>query len=60
MSDPCVWAMGDQQVLRSNRYFEGKEWAKAFEAPVITAFNETPIHKEKCPLTKDAGALQQG
>jgi hypothetical protein len=40
MSDPCVWAVSDEQVLGPNRYLEGEEGAKAFKAPVMNAFSK--------------------
>ena len=43
MSDPCVWAVSDEQVLGPNRYLEGEERTEAFKAPVMTAFSEGPI-----------------
>jgi hypothetical protein len=60
MSDPCVWAVSDEQVLGPNRYLEGEERAKAFKAPVMTAFSEAPIfYKEKITPTKYVVALQR-
>ena len=48
MSDPCIRAVSDEQVLGSNRYLECEERAKAFKAPVMSAFSESPIfHKNK-------------
>jgi hypothetical protein len=36
MSDPCIWAMSDEQVLGSNRYLEGEERAKALIYSIST------------------------
>ena len=48
MSDPCVRAVSDEQVLGPNRYLESEERAKAFKAPVMMAVSEVPIfHKRR-------------
>ena len=52
--------MSDEQVLGPNRYLESEEWAKAFKAPVITAFSEAPIfHKREITPTRHVVALQR-
>jgi hypothetical protein len=52
--------VSDEQVLGPNRYLEGEERAKAFKAPVMTAFSEAPIfYKEKITPTKYVVALQR-
>ena len=43
--------MSDEQVLGPNRYLEGEERAKAFKAPVMTAFSDA------CPNLSQAEIL---
>ena len=56
----CSPILSDEQVLGPNRYLESEEWAKAFKAPVITAFSEAPIfHKREITPTRHVVALQR-